>query len=101
MSTAKPKSGPKAGKAASIYDVARESRVSVFTVSAVVNNKSHVGKKLRERVEAAINKLNFRPNLLARSFAKQYTPTISMVTMGSSMPVASMVVPSPAHASQK
>ena len=36
------------GKAASIYDVAREARVSVFTVSAVVNHKSHVGKKLRD-----------------------------------------------------
>src|ERR1700720_4930469 len=32
-------------KAASIYDVARESGVSVFTVSAVVNNKTQVGEK--------------------------------------------------------
>jgi DNA-binding LacI/PurR family transcriptional regulator len=63
----------KFGKAASIYDVARESGVSVFTVSAVVNKKLHVGKKLRERVEAAIRDLNYRPNLLARSLAKQNT----------------------------
>jgi LacI family transcriptional regulator len=69
----------KSGKAASIYDVARESGVSVFTVSAVVNNKSHVGKKLRESVEAAIRKLNYRPNLIARSLAKQRTHTIGMI----------------------
>jgi LacI family transcriptional regulator len=66
-------------KAASIYDVARESVVSVFTVSAVINNKSHVSKKLRDRVEAAIRKLNYRPNLVARSLAKQRTHTIGMI----------------------
>ena len=34
------KSRTNKGKAASIYDVARESAVSVFTVSEVVNKKS-------------------------------------------------------------
>ncbi|MGE5327596.1 MAG: LacI family DNA-binding transcriptional regulator [Deltaproteobacteria bacterium] len=63
----------------SIYDVAREARASVFTVSAVVNKKSHVGARLRQRVEAAIKKLNYRPNLLARSFAKRQTHTIGLV----------------------
>jgi len=71
------KSRPK--KAASISDVARESGVSIFTVSSVVNNKSHVGKALRERVEAAIQKLNYRPNLIARSMIKQKTQTIGMI----------------------
>jgi LacI family transcriptional regulator len=101
MSTAKPKSGIKTGKAASIYDVARESRVSVFTVSAVVNNKSHVGKKLRERVEAAIKKLNYRPNLLARSLAKQRTHTIGMVVPDIANPFFPMVVRGAEDAAQK
>src|SRR6202047_4091941 len=101
MSTAKPKSGTKTGKAASIYDVARESRVSVFTVSAVVNNKSHVGKKLRERVEAAIKKLNYRPNLLARSLAKQKTHTIGMVVPDIANPFFPMVVRGAEDAAQK
>ena len=57
----------KSVKSASIYDVAREARVSVFTVSAVVNHKSHVREKLRKRVETAIRVLNYRPNLIARS----------------------------------
>jgi LacI family transcriptional regulator len=89
------------GKTASIYDVARESKVSVFTVSAVVNNKSHVGKKLRERVEAAIRKLNYRPNLLARSLAKQKTHTIGMVVPDIGNPFFPMVVRGAEDAAQK
>lgn len=92
---------PVAGKAASIYDVAREARVSVFTVSAVVNHKSHVGKKLRQRVELAIRKLNYRPNLLARSLAKQKTHTIGMIVPDISNPFFPMVVRGAEDAAQK
>jgi LacI family transcriptional regulator len=92
---------PVAGKAASIYDVAREARVSVFTVSAVVNHKSHVGKKLRQRVELAIRKLNYRPNLLARSLAKQKTHTIGMIVPDISNPFFPLVVRGAEDAAQK
>jgi len=88
-------------KAASIYDVARESRVSVFTVSAVVNQKAHVGKKLRDRVEAAIRNLDYRPNLLARSLAKQRTHTIGMVVTDISNPFFPLVVRGAEDAAQK
>jgi LacI family transcriptional regulator len=91
----------KPGKAASIYDVARESGASVFTVSAVVNNKSHVGKKLRERVEAAIRKLSYRPNLIARSLAKQRTHTIGMIVPDIANPFFPMVVRGAEDAAQK
>ena len=96
----KPKSA-KPGKSASIYDVAKEARVSVFTVSAVVNQKSHVGKKLRERVETAIRKLNYRPNLLARSLAKQQTHTIGMIVPDIANPFFPMVVRGAEDAAQK
>src|SRR5208283_966637 len=91
----------KIGKAASIYDVAQESRVSAFTVSAVVNNKAHVGNNLRERVEAAIRKLNYRPNLLARSLAKQKTHTVGMVVPDIVNPFFPMVVRGAEDAAQK
>jgi len=91
----------KPGRAASIYDVARESGVSVFTVSAVVNNKSHVGKALREKVEAAIRKLNYRPNLLARSLAKQKTHTIGMIVPDIGNPFFPSVVRGAEDAAQK
>ena len=76
----------------SIYDVAREARVSVFTVSAVVNKKTHVGVRLRQRVEEAIAKLNYRPNLLARSFAKRQTHTIGLVVPDISNPFFPMMI---------
>src|SRR3984957_2942297 len=101
MSPGKNAGRQKSGRAASIYDVARESGVSVFTVSAVVNKKSHVGKKLRERVEAAIRKLNYRPNLIARSLAKQRTHTIGMIVPDIANPFFPMVVRGAEDAAQK
>ena len=101
MSPAPRNGRKKTGKAASIYDVARESGVSVFTVSAVVNNKSHVGKALREKVEAAIRKLNYRPNLIARSLAKQKTHTIGMIVPDIGNPFFPSVVRGAEDAAQK
>src|ERR1700739_3286130 len=95
------KKASRTGKAASIYDVAREARVSVFTGAAVVNKKAHVGKKLRERVEAAIRKLNYRPNLIARSLAKQKTHTIGMIVPDIGNPFFPIVVRGAEDAAQK
>lgn len=88
-------------KMPSIYDVAKEARVSVFTVSAVINKKSHVGSRLRQRVEAAVRKLNYRPNLLARSFAKRQTHTLGIVVPDISNPFFPMVVRGAEDAAQK
>ncbi len=101
MSSPKQVRAQKPGKAASISDVARESGVSIFTVSAVVNKKSHVGKNLRERVEAAIRKLNYRPNLVARSLIKQKTQTIGMIVPDIVNPFFPMVVRGAEDAAQK
>src|SRR6201997_5661355 len=91
----------KVNKAPSIYDVAKEARVSVFTVSAVVNGKAHVGKALKQRVDAAILKLNYRPNLLARSLAKRRTHTIGIVVPDISNPFFPMIVRGAEDAAQK
>jgi len=101
MPASKKNTSKKTAKAASISDVARESGVSIFTVSAVVNNKSHVGKILRERVENAIRKLNYRPNLIARSLIKQKTQTIGMIVPDIANPFFPMVVRGAEDAAQK
>ena len=88
-------------KAPSIYDVAREARVSVFTVSAVINNKGRVSATLGRRVEAAIRKLSYRPNLLARSLAKQQTHTIGMVVTDIVNPFFPAIVRAAEDAAQK
>jgi LacI family transcriptional regulator len=88
-------------KAPSIYDVAREARVSVFTVSAVINNKGRVSATLGRRVQAAIRKLSYRPNLLARSLAKQQTHTIGMVVTDIANPFFPAIVRAAEDAAQK
>ena len=64
---------------ANIYDVARAARVSVATVSAVVNDSAYVSPPLKARVQNAIRKLGYQPNLLARSLAKQQSHMLGMV----------------------
>jgi LacI family transcriptional regulator len=49
-------------------DVARVAGVSAKTVSRVFNDDPHVTAETRERVRWAMQKLNYVPNLLARSF---------------------------------
>src|ERR1700720_1710622 len=88
-------------KAPSIYDVAREARVSVFTVSAVINKTGRVSATLGRRVETAINKLNYRPNLLARSLAKQQTHTLGMVVTDIANPFFPAIVRGGEDAAQK
>nr|WP_310794812.1 LacI family DNA-binding transcriptional regulator [Streptomyces sp. TLI_171] len=50
-----------------LHDVARESGVSAKTVSRVLNGEGPVAAATRERVLAAVERLGFRPNLMARS----------------------------------
>ena len=88
-------------KAPNIYDVAREAQVSVFTVSAVINKKDHVGAARKRRVEAAIQKLNYRLNSLAQSLASERTHTIGVVVPDISNPFFPMVVRGAEDAAQK
>jgi DNA-binding LacI/PurR family transcriptional regulator len=62
-----------------IKDVARRAGVSIGTVSRVINNFPDVDGKLRERVEAAIRELNYRPNARARLFVQNATPVLSFI----------------------
>jgi len=52
-----------------MQDVAHRAGVSLKTVSRVVNNEPFVQAETRERVQQAIEALNFRPNLNARGLA--------------------------------
>ncbi|MFC7404099.1 LacI family DNA-binding transcriptional regulator [Georgenia alba] len=59
-------------------DVARLARVSVKTVSNVVNNQPHVHPSTRSRVEKAISELGYRPNLSARGLRSGRTGVIGL-----------------------
>ena len=58
---------------ATITDVANLAGVSIKTVSRVVNNEPHVRPVTRQRVDAAIAELDYRPNPAARHLASQRT----------------------------
>ena len=62
-----------------IYDVAKRARVSVATVSAVLNESAFVSADLKTRVRSAVAALGYQPNLLARSMARQKTQTLGMI----------------------
>lgn len=53
----------------SIHDVAALAKVSIKTVSRVVNDAPNVSAELRERVQAAVRELGYRPNQSARRLA--------------------------------
>lgn len=60
---------PRTGRPATLYDVARLVGVSHQTVSRVVQGHPNVRTDIRVRVEAAIEELGYKPNLVARSLA--------------------------------
>ncbi|HEY6739494.1 MAG TPA: LacI family DNA-binding transcriptional regulator [Actinopolymorphaceae bacterium] len=61
-----------------LRDVAELAGVSPKTVSNVVNGYVHVSRETRERVEAAIATLKYRPNLSARSLRRGRTGVIAL-----------------------
>ncbi len=65
--------------ATTIHDVAREAGVSASTVSRVLNGTAPVNEEKRRRVLHAVEKLNYRPNALARGLKKKRTYTIGLI----------------------
>ena len=55
-----------------IYDVAREAKVSMATVSRVVNGNNNVRKETRDRVLEVIKRLHYQPNAVAQGLAYHY-----------------------------
>jgi len=49
-----------------IHDVAKRAKVSVKTVSRVLNHHEHISPQTRARVEQAIQELNYAPSAIAR-----------------------------------
>jgi LacI family transcriptional regulator len=60
-------------------DVAAEAGVSVFTVSSVINDSPRISPSTREKVQKAIEKLNYVPNPAARNLRTRKSGTIGVV----------------------
>jgi len=70
----------------SIKDVAEAAGVSTATVSRVLSNGLHVRPEVRERVIATVERLGYRPNLVARSLRSQQSSTIGLIVSDISNP---------------
>ena len=66
------------GNRVRLEDVAKLAGVSMKTVSNVVHDYQHVSPATRERVQAAIDQLGYRPNLTARTLATGRTGMMAL-----------------------
>jgi LacI family kdg operon repressor len=67
-------------KRVTLADVAKEAGVSKSTVSQFLNKRyEHMGDETREKIRAAIEKLGYRPNYIARSLKQKRTSMIGII----------------------
>lgn len=66
-------------KKLTVKDIAKQSGVSTATVSRVLNNTGYVSEQARENVLETIQKLNYQPNLIARSLKQKKTRTVGII----------------------
>jgi LacI family transcriptional regulator len=67
---------------ATLRDVALLAGVSTKTVSRVVNHQNEISANTRQRVQAAIEQLDYRPNILARNLIHQRSHTLAVIAWG-------------------
>ena len=65
--------------AATIYDVAADAKVSISTVSRVLNGSDSVSDLLRQRVLQSIEKFNYKPSAAARSLITKKSNMIAII----------------------
>jgi len=75
-----------AGTAVTLEMVASEAGVSPSTVSRILNGTARVRESKVRAVEAAISKLRFTPNPVARSLARGKSMTVGIVTQAFGSP---------------
>ncbi len=66
-------------KRVSIKDVAREAGVSITTVSRALNGYSDVSEKTKERIIEVVERLNYAPDINARSLGGKAETTIALL----------------------
>ena len=75
-----PKSlGPRGGKSVSLRDVARMAKVSVATVSMVLNDNPRISRATHLRVQRLMERMGYQPNRLAQSLSGRYTNVLAVL----------------------
>lgn len=84
-----------------LNDVASRCGVSTATVSAVVNGADWVSRPTRERVEAAIEEVGYRPNRIARSLKTGRGYGVGVIVHDLTNPFFTEIVRSLSHTLRK
>lgn len=71
-----------------IYDIARVAGVSKSTVSRVLNKQTNISPEAREKVQRAIDELNYQPNKLARALTSSGFDAIMVISTRSAKTTA-------------
>ncbi|NLB11349.1 LacI family transcriptional regulator, partial [bacterium] len=64
---------------ATIKDIAKEAGVSLGTVSNMINKSAKVSKELSDRINKAIKKLKYIPNVHAKNLRLRTTKSFHIV----------------------
>lgn len=75
-----------------IQQVASLAKVSVATVSRVINNSAGVSNKTRQKVEQAIERLKYQPNAMGTFLRKDKTNMILVLVHSVDNPFFSMII---------
>jgi len=67
-------------KAITIKDIGKKLGISHTTVSRAINGDTRISKATRDRVMAAVEEMDYSPNLAARGLVKGKSNTIAIVT---------------------
>jgi DNA-binding LacI/PurR family transcriptional regulator len=73
-----------------IGEIARRAGVSRSTVSYALSGKRHVSEPVRQRIQAVIDELGYRPNAAARSLREGRTRTLGLVIPPASLRLTDM-----------
>ncbi|CAM4149636.1 LacI family DNA-binding transcriptional regulator [Paenibacillus alkaliterrae] len=71
---------------ATIHDVAKKAKVSVTTVSRVLNNRGYISEATRTKVFKAMEQLHYQPNEIARSLLRKQSNVIGLIIPNVSHP---------------
>ncbi len=80
------------GRRATIHDVARRANVSVSTVSRVFNGLNRVSDATRQKVQQAMQELNYSPSIIASSMITGRTKMVLVMVPDFENPYYSMVL---------
>jgi LacI family transcriptional regulator len=81
-----------------LHDIAERCRVSIATVSAVVNGAGWVSETTRERVQCAVSEMGYHPNQFARGLKKRAGHAVGVIVSDLTNPFFTQTVRSLSHA---